>query len=298
MEFDNTLKGDTNYNNYEGVCEGIVKNYGEEKAKHKDFCMKLVRNLGCYNLNTKYYNPNNDRCIILYNWIHNTKKNYIHSDEIITKCFNDYIEFMDRTIGNYMCSYDSYNAIYEDPIKMTILDIFNNNMQNIKRKLMEEREKGKFSAQNFVCGSVNIYRKMYRNYCNDQNARDKEHKNTCDQLNALRTIYNSYIFQNVDLKNKIPALDDREEEFWDKCKSDEKLPEKAVVAGPEEPTLQHSYRDEGESTPQAMPYEVDNVEKQVNPTSSTVSTAVGTVAGASSILALLYKVNKEFHLNV
>ncbi|SCO65456.1 Plasmodium vivax Vir protein, putative [Plasmodium vivax] len=71
-------------------------------------------------------------------------------------------------------------------------------------------------------------------------------------------------------------------------KADEQL-SATVVAAPELSRLSHSDKNRGEKLHQSFPSKEDDVENQVSPMSSTVSTAVGTVAGASSVLALLYK---------
>ncbi|KMZ76630.1 hypothetical protein PVIIG_06334 [Plasmodium vivax India VII] len=148
---------------------------------------------------------------------------------------------------------------------MTILDIFNDNMHNIITKLMDEPEKDKFSAKNFVCESVNIYKEMYKHYCNDPRARDTENKKTCDHLNIIKTIYNQYLLKKQVLKNKIPSLDGSDKEFWDKCKADEKLSEIPVVRVPEAPRMQYLDEGSGEDIPQEMPYKEDYDENKFSP---------------------------------
>ncbi|KMZ77098.1 hypothetical protein PVIIG_06095 [Plasmodium vivax India VII] len=296
VEFDNTVKDDTNYNKYEGVCEPIVKNYGDEKAKHKDFCMKLVRNLGCYNSDPKYYNPKSDRCHILYNWIYNEKNNYKNSNEIITKCFNDYIRLMSLVPGKHKCSFDSYNAIYDEPVKMTILDIFNDNMHNIIPILMGEQEKDKFSAQNFVCECVKIYRYIYNSHCAIKHPREGKREKTCEMLRKLKFIYDTYLLSDERLKNKIPSLDADDNEYSNKCKSKAKGLESFTVSPGRVETFSQSREVSGRNTGSFTPSAQDPDENTGRSMSSTVSTAVGTMAGASSLLALLYKVTKHFIL--
>ncbi|CAI7724218.1 Plasmodium vivax Vir protein, putative [Plasmodium vivax] len=288
-EFDNTLDGDTNFKSYEGVCEPIVRNYGNEKSRHKDFCMKLVKNLGCYNLDTQYHNPNNDRCIILYNWIHNTKKNYKHSNEIITKCFNDYNYLMSLVPGKYICSYDSYNNVYEDPIKMNILDIFNNNMHNIIPILKGEYDADEFSPQKFVCECAKLYKEIEMEYCTKKSGMDSKRVQTCQMLNIFKTSYMEFFYKILDKKDNIPSLHDVEQEYTKKCLSNK------LELTPDAPTYNDDisftslYDDMGEKKnnfPSETPL---NGENPGSPISSTISTAVGTMAGASSVLALLYK---------
>ncbi|KMZ77243.1 hypothetical protein PVIIG_05196 [Plasmodium vivax India VII] len=256
--------------------------------------MKLVRNLGCYYSDPKYYNPNNDRCIILYNWIYNTKKKYKHSNEIITECFNDYIHLMSHVPGNHKCSYDSYINFYEEPIKMTILDIFNNNIQNIIIKLMGGYGNDNFSAQNFVCECVKLYKEMEKQYCTKKIGMDNKSVQTCQMLKSFKTTYMEFFYKKLDKNDNIPSLYNVEDEYTNKCLSNKiELPKgdptydnvHALSSLPEDADEKKNEF----SSPQ--PY---NNEKTDSSMSSTVSTAIGTMAGASSIIALLYKVTQNF----
>ncbi|KMZ99300.1 hypothetical protein PVNG_02183 [Plasmodium vivax North Korean] len=272
-EFDNTVVGDTNYHKYVGVCEGIVKNYGDEKPKHKDFCMKLVRNLGHHYSNPKYYKPNRDRCHILYNWIYNKKNDYKKSNDIIPKCFEDYTDFMKHVNVNHMCSYESYNNVYEDPIKMTILDIFNDNMHNIIPILKGEYDADEFSPQNFVCECVKIYRNIYNTYCANTDQREGKENITCAKLKALKTTYDNYLLRNAAIKNKIPSLDADDNEYSNKCKSKAKGLESFTVSPGRVETFSQSREVSGRNTDSFTPSVQDPDENTGRSMSSTVSTA-------------------------
>ncbi|SCO72979.1 VIR protein [Plasmodium vivax] len=209
-------------------------------------------------------------------------------DDIIKRCFDDYNFQIKGITKTYKCSYDLYKNMYIDQMKLNILDLFDNNINIIRQILIDPDDSNKTHCQKFVCECVKIYKNVYKSYCNDTIPENDKSKGTCGKLNTLKTIYNYYFFQNVDLKDKVPTLDGNEEEFGAMCKADEQL-SATVVAAPELSRLSHSDKNRGEKLHQSFPSKEDDGENQSSRMSSTVSTALGTVAGASSILALLYK---------
>ncbi|KMZ77032.1 hypothetical protein PVIIG_05229 [Plasmodium vivax India VII] len=295
-EFDKSVDGDPYKHMYEVLCNQFMMQLGENKEKHTNFCLKLVRNLGCYNSDSKYYNPNNDRCNILYNWIYNTKKNDIRSKIIIDKCFDDYNILMNYTTSMNRCSYISHDDTYVEPKKISILNIFDDNMSIIKEALAQEYNTTDSPSQKYVCECVKIYKEMYREYCNDKNSWNTKREKTCERLNNFKTTYMEYIFNKLDKNDKIPSLYNVEYSYSNKCKANEKNLERASTEFQNKDGLQSKIVMGGEGMSIFSLPSTDDVENQVSPMSRTVSTAVGTVAGASSILALLYKVNEEFHL--
>ncbi|KMZ88562.1 hypothetical protein PVBG_04771 [Plasmodium vivax Brazil I] len=197
--------------------------------------------------------------------------------------------------NNYkICYSDTYDKYYEEPIKKTLLYIFENNMKNLKNILIGRDDSHKTHCQKFVCECVKIYKNVYSSYCNGTNPIRDKNKNTCDTLNNLKIIYNQYLFHEKDLMNKVPSLDGSIQEFWDRCKPDEKMLAATGISDIEQSILPYLDRDRGENIPKSFPPREHNVENLVSPMSRTVSTTVGTVAGASSILALLYKVTLIF----
>ncbi|CAG9474568.1 unnamed protein product [Plasmodium vivax] len=289
FEFDKTVIEDTNSHRYEGVCELILKNFGEEKIMLKDFCMKLLRNLGHYDVKKSFFNPSYDRCHILYNWIYNVKNNYKYSDEIITECFKDYFNVMSHNPDKHKCSYDSYNNFYESPIKMTILDIFNDNVKNILTILMDNHDKDEFSPQKFVCEFVKIYKNIHNTYCANRHPMEGKGENTCKKLRELKFIYDTYLLKDERLKNKIPSLDAYDNVYSNKCISQAKGLESDTVSRGSEKTYSTFSQDPDGNAEISLPSREISDENPGGSMSPTVSTALGTVAGASSVLALLYK---------
>ncbi|KMZ77030.1 hypothetical protein PVIIG_05227 [Plasmodium vivax India VII] len=293
-KFNNNEYVDTSSNSYDALCHAIINNVNGNVEKHKDICMKLMRNLGHYDAKTSFFNPSFYRCNILYNWIYNTIENSETTNKLIIKCFDDYISTMRSTVQYYNCTYDLFNSTYLEPRKITILNIFDNNIPDIIVKLNGEYNLNDSPSQNFVCECVNIYKEMYRNYCNDQSPRDTKHNKTCDRLNTFQKSYMEYIYNIVVKKDNIPSLEDVENEYMRKCQKNQPMP---VLASSE---------DEGASESEQLTKTVrgnldasrlsESINDGVrdNSLSPTMSTALGTVAGASSLLALLYKVTQFF----
>ncbi|GAB69874.1 hypothetical protein PCYB_006230 [Plasmodium cynomolgi strain B] len=236
--------------NYAKVCKQIVSNYDNLEDSHKEFCKKLVRNLGCYNFGNKYNDPSHEHCHILYNWIYNKKEEYKNLDEIITKCFNNCIDLKDRIKDKLKCSYDLYNNFYKDPMKMTILDIFNNNMESIIRKLIDEYDNDDSPARNFVCEYANIYNEMYENYCNNEKKSDTYHQDTCNMLNSFRYSYMQFFYNNNNIvkKYKIPSLFNLENEYSYKCTSSPKTLERVTLSQGNKETSSPSNNDHSRNT--------------------------------------------------
>ncbi|KMZ88581.1 hypothetical protein PVBG_04790 [Plasmodium vivax Brazil I] len=118
----------------------ILSKIGKDIGAYNYFCSKLLKNLGLYSEKAKFYIRSHDRCNILYNWIYNFKEKHDIPDQIINDCFEEYIKIGQHMHYNYKCSYDTYNGLYEEPIKITLLDIFDNNTQIIKATLMNQDE--------------------------------------------------------------------------------------------------------------------------------------------------------------
>ncbi|KMZ88606.1 hypothetical protein PVBG_04815 [Plasmodium vivax Brazil I] len=294
-DFDNDV--DDYKSGYSSLCYYILKDNNEELIKYSDFCMKIMRNLGVYSVERKFYAPTFERCNMLYNWIYNSIEQNKITVDIINKCFKEYNSYMDGIDKPVRCSIKSYDEYYKEPKNITLLHIFESNMHIFKDILNGQNEEYKIPCRKIVCEFVKIYKNVYKSYCNDKIPKDDKRKNTCDKLNTFKTIYNNYFFQNEYLIYKVPSLGGSEDELGAICKVDEQLSATTVAAGPEVVILPNSDQSRGDNASKVLPPKEDHVENQVSPMSRSVSTAVGTVAGASSILALLYKVNKKNSLN-
>ncbi|SCO65468.1 hypothetical protein PVT01_030028300, partial [Plasmodium vivax] len=289
-EFNETVKGDKNENHYIILCNQIIGLSKGDKNVYNDFCVKLLRNLGHHSKASKYFNPNHERCNILYNWIYNTKKNDIHSNNIINECFDDYNRLMKHTDSMNRCSYFSHDR-YVEPIKISILNIFYDNMDIIKGILTRPDDSKKNSCLKFVCECIKIYKDIYDSYCVSVDQTNEKHRTTCLRLGEIKNTYKWYFSNQDSLNSIIPSLDNINDDYLVKCTAymtnKELSSERRTnldtlsrlrITGP----VEGSDGNLQDFLPTSLGEEGNSVKK-------TITTTVGTVAGASSLLALLYK---------
>ncbi|KMZ89702.1 hypothetical protein PVMG_04532 [Plasmodium vivax Mauritania I] len=291
--FDNTVEDDNN--KYAFICDSyVLKDFSESKNKYREFCKKLMRNLGHYDAKTSFFNPSHYRCNILYNWIYNTIENYEIPNELIIKCFDDYIEHISKMKGTYNCSYNSFNSIYLEPRKITILNIFDANMSIIKDALDLEYKSNDSPSQNFVCECVKLYKEIKEEHCTNLSEIDNKRDLTCQRLKSFNTSYMEYFYKNLVEKDNIPSLKNVEQEYMRKCQKNQPM---SVLTSSEDDRDSESERltktISGNLDASRMS-EAINDGVRANSLSPTVSTVLGTVAGASSLLGLLYKVTQNF----
>ncbi|KMZ88569.1 hypothetical protein PVBG_04778 [Plasmodium vivax Brazil I] len=311
-EFDKPVEGDKHEHWYHTFCDPFMTKLRDNNEQHKNFCLKLIRNLGHYSENLKFLKFKHEDCTNLNNWVYNSKKKYDIPDNIITECFDDYKTFMDKTYNISRCSYYSYDDIYEEPINIIILNIFVNNIDIIQDTLNGEYISTNFPLRKYICECIKIYKAMNPIYCPKSDAKSEKSNKTCEMLNTFKNTYESYLSATSNKNYKIKSLDNDEVEYLAMCTQDKPrseltpeghrtLSELASLNRVRAADTEEISSYEGAKTNAAdrlTPSTEANVQNQGNSMSRTVSTAVGTVAGASSILALLYKVNKNFYLNI
>ncbi|KMZ83257.1 hypothetical protein PVBG_05227 [Plasmodium vivax Brazil I] len=292
--FDKPIDDDGHINTYEFVCHKIMQNLDINREVERKFCLKLVRNLGCYPLGkNEYFDPKYDRCKILHYWLYNSVKNQQISNNLITDCFVDYKGHMSSISITAKCPYNPYEENFIEPMNMIILDIFQSNI-NIIIDIVTTQNYTNPNLQNYICECINIYKEMYKSYCRNNNDGDEKRKLTCNTLNTFRDTYKIFLSATQNKNYNIPSIDYVEEEYTNKCLSNKlELPLNAPKYN-EVYELSSLPEDIDERKGEYSPPLHLNGENHGSSVSSTVSTAVGTMAGASSILALLYKVKQNF----
>ncbi|KMZ83220.1 hypothetical protein PVBG_05190 [Plasmodium vivax Brazil I] len=272
-----------------------------------NFCMRLLRNLNIYpdDIYSLYFKP--ERCNNLNYWIYNSKKKHDIKDDLILKCFGEYFDRTTRVPGMVDCKYHSYDESYDDPMVAIMLNIFDSNISDIQKTLSSKAIPTYTSGQKFVCECFKIYKERYNVRCLDKYSYDEKQEKTCDKLDTFRRTYELYLLRDESLVEKIPSFKNMESEYKTKCHLNE--PTKLVVPGgvadtndvTETPYVGERGRDSapltagaGENEDGKLSLGANGEETTGRPISSTISTAVGTMAGASSVLALLYKVNNNF----
>ncbi|SCA81827.1 VIR protein [Plasmodium vivax] len=283
--FDKDVENDTNRNKYISVCSYFIDPLNEEKEKHKEFCMKLVRNLGHYSGNYGFLTYRGNRCLNLNNWMYDSMMKYKIPKFIITKCFKEYNDHMKQIGRNPRCFDYSYDHVNEDTKNIIIFKIFESNIDIFKNILEDKIDLVHCSCQKFIKDVVSIYKYMKYKYCsNDLVMRNQ---NICQQLYIFEESY-QFLYSHGAVGDKIPSLKYKNLVNLLGCESDNSLQGK-------ESTETYNTQNDVQTHPEPKPVEnppppqTDESNDSHNNMSPTVSTALGTVAGASSLLALLYK---------
>ncbi|KMZ88596.1 hypothetical protein PVBG_04805 [Plasmodium vivax Brazil I] len=268
------------------ACDAITETLNNDKENYHNICMKLAKNLKKICNNKQHCKPNPERCFNLNNWIYNLIKSKNLDIEIIKLIFHSNMYFLYGSNYENICPFYSYDEIYKDPIKMIMLNIFHTNMNIIRKILLGNIDSIHCSCQKYVNEGVKIYKHMKNAYC----SRDKAFENdkTCKELEKFMFSYNEYLYNDVGIRKKIPSLEDGNPVKLLGCDSDEATQEteySETSQALQQPVKIHTSQDT----------ETNNSKSSLSPT---VSTALGTMAGASSIIALLYKVHTTFHLNI
>ncbi|SCO65504.1 Plasmodium vivax Vir protein, putative [Plasmodium vivax] len=174
---------------------------------------------------------------------------------------------------------------------MTLLHIFETNINIIKDKLNDQKEEYKIPCRKFVCECLKIYKHMNRTYCHHKGYHREEPTGTCFKLEQFKESYNMYLYNKGDLRAIIPSIDNIDEDLLAKCPEHENRLQ--LESNAHETQESHSGSSsytttEGHSDVLAEDTSITlgNVD---NPMKKTITTTVGTVAGASSLLALLYR---------
>ncbi|SCA81824.1 VIR protein [Plasmodium vivax] len=288
IKYDMAVDYNVNKNFFDQVCYMFLKNMDKDMMRHKNFCMKLLRNLGHYTSTPFYFNPTLDDCNVLNYWIYNSVKKDNVPDEIIDKCFDDYTTNMREMHMEPKCYYHSYNNMYKEPLKAIILHIFYSNMDLVKNIIDKEDDSTDSSLQRYICECVNLYHEMNMNNCHQSSDEDQKGRNICSLLSLLKAPYELFLFNNENKNYKIPSLDDNQNKYLTECQK--YLEEKSLdtTSDHHDQPIALSRTPNRDSNLDAS-ISLPAGENQSSPMSSTVPTALGTVAGASSILALLYK---------
>ncbi|KMZ88604.1 hypothetical protein PVBG_04813 [Plasmodium vivax Brazil I] len=296
-DFDKNVEVDKTI--YDSLCDIILNGSSLELSKYNDFCMKLMRNLGRFSSDRNIYAPTLERCKMLNNWIYNSLEKNIITVDIINKCFKEYTSYMDG-ISNYKRCYNFSNDKIYEPAKITLLDVFDNNTQIIKETLMNRNLPISIRGRNYVCECVKIYKQMNDVYCRNEEGKREDYRNTCLKLKQFKDVYNIFRSTLGNLNPSVPSLDDSGNEFLDKCPSEK--PNKALTHKTAEnqedtPTMEkfQAAEDHGRKSTYDLPAHPETVD---SPMKKTITTTIGTVAGASSLLVFLYKVNTKFYLNI
>ncbi|CAI7720793.1 PIR protein [Plasmodium vivax] len=282
IDFDKTVEDDGN--KHFNLCHIFFNSMNIEGNEYYDFCMKLMRNLGYFSEEAKFYAPSNERCSILYNWIYNSINNKRIRVDIINKCFAEYTEDMISRNNHKICYRDTYDKLYDDPLNMTLLDIFENNMENVKNILIGSDNSNKTSSRKFVCECAMIYKHMDELYCHKEVRSNTKHESTCSKLKQFKKSYELFRYNKGVLIPNIPSLDDIDNECSEKYPqaASNTLVDLNIHGAPSHAVGEGLDGSSAVNIPTSPQSTHSSMKKNI-------TTTIGTVAGASSLLALLYK---------
>ncbi|KMZ76969.1 hypothetical protein PVIIG_06146 [Plasmodium vivax India VII] len=242
----------------------------DNKGLCQQICKKLTRNLLI--LADKGYSADElpKICNILYIWLYFETKNKELSDENVKTIFeasNSLINLIDK---NVPCPYFSFKEKLHKPEDLMELRIFNDNIETVQNILLEESYNESYcSYQRYVNYCYNKYKPIKEAYCTQLKAREADNIDTCKELTQFEYYY-SFLTQEPKIKDNIPTLYSPINTTIniDRCKSYEVKETSTTFVN----------------------------DQSGNTTQRSVNTAIGTMAGVSSVLAFLYKVSTNFNL--
>ncbi|SCA81951.1 VIR protein [Plasmodium vivax] len=208
VEFDKSVDEDKIKGAYNALCDVVRRGEGIAEGMHKDFCMKLVRNLGPFANNPKYDRPNSERCQILNHWVYYMTKKSNIPDNFTSKIFYKSNEIIYEINKNRTCLYYSYKEKLKEP--SNIIKIFNlqNTVNDLVSILMKDNHENNCSCRKFISECIKVYKDMNREYCSGENKEESSNHITCSQLSTFSNFYESFIRTNSYLISKLPTLSD------------------------------------------------------------------------------------------
>ncbi|KMZ88573.1 hypothetical protein PVBG_04782 [Plasmodium vivax Brazil I] len=242
----------------------------DNKVVYQQICKKLARNL--LSLAESRYRADEllKRCNILYIWLYFEIKNNNLSDDTVKTTFEGLNEVVDWMQKKAPCPYFSFNKNLHKPEDLMELRIFNDNIETIQTILLEESYNNLYcSYQRYVNYCFNKYKPLKQTYCTQEKSKEKDNIDTCNELKNFEYYY-SFLTEKPNISDKIPTLNSSSNTTIniDRCKLYEVKETSTTIID-----------DQSGST-----------------TQRSVNTAIGTMAGVSSVLAFLYKVSTNFNL--
>ncbi|GAB69865.1 hypothetical protein PCYB_006140 [Plasmodium cynomolgi strain B] len=208
-KFDEDVESGLTSININGVCDNILqkKNYASND-NNKEFCRKLVRNLGCYNYDYEYYHQHKDRCTILYYWVYKTAKEKNIDINLINDIFNNSYSKTCTYNRIAKCYYYAYYDQFEEPVNMIFLDIFQKYMNIVRDNLYKPNDKNNANLINYICKCAYIYKKTNEQYCVNNHADENKRINTCSMLSTFQQTFDTFLTGERYKSYFIPFLDD------------------------------------------------------------------------------------------
>ncbi|GAW84613.1 variable surface protein [Plasmodium gonderi] len=205
---------------YDKFCKELKDYIKPYQDKFYDLCFKVVRNLGIFCNDSQVCKSGSNHCNNLNIWLYNYKrKNHIHSN-LISYIFKLIKNISTRIGYNNNCPYYSYDTNFFEPLVITVIHIFQTNIDVIVKTLLEHDDSLKCSCREFVHKVVKLYKGMKDKYCSGKwTAYPKIKERTCSYLNEFKIIYNEYLYKKASLNEIIPSLETEQDEVLFICQS-------------------------------------------------------------------------------
>ncbi|KMZ88561.1 hypothetical protein PVBG_04770 [Plasmodium vivax Brazil I] len=256
LDYDN----DNKVLSYDFTCRVIIMNTNKGNEKYKNFCMKLIRNLGPYSLDENVYKPSPERCKNLHYWLYYKIGDLKFPEKFLSEIFREAKKLTSGQPLMKICDYN-YNKNIKEPENIIKLLNLQDNGHIIESILTGEINKDYCLCENYINECVKIYKSMNNMYCSGP-ADKQTNSDTCTYVKAFETTYTNYLFNGAQVRDKIPSLTSSNNEYVSKCN---------II----------------QMSPVLISSQQDN---SANPNKISVTGTIGTMAGVSSVLAILYKV--------
>ncbi|GAB69887.1 hypothetical protein PCYB_006360 [Plasmodium cynomolgi strain B] len=241
-----------------------ITNINGCENEKKDICRKLLRNLKeLYNSNykeedfTKYCNNIN-------HWLYYELKKHKINDDTINIIFKESYQPNDNEQVSPFCNYLTFYEGLFEPEKLVMLSIFNNNIPDNKEHLIKNIDSNIYSCENFINECVKIYKTMQEHYCSKRITENHIKNTTCKMLNMFREYYKENLCKKI--------INHELSEFCSYTPTN---------------IIEDSSSEESESV-QDFPIQINQSDPSII---QSVPLALGVMAGISSLLVLIYKVN-------
>ncbi|SCA59832.1 hypothetical protein, conserved [Plasmodium vivax] len=239
-------------------CASIIWTLGDDTKKYRSFCEKLIRNLEPYK-NKKIIEPSDKSCKSLQSWLYYFKMKYSIPNNFIQECYKKSQPLHGLRVNNHICPYYQYEKVNNVEKDMPKINIFVDNISTIENILKDNTNNYNYLGKQFLKECFKIYNKINDDYCS--NGENSDTINICLQLREFKSHYDP-------LKSAISEIPE------DKITLNAEVTQIRDNSSLEE-GKKESVSDEDQSTSSSVP--------------SITTTALCTVAGVSSTLALLYK---------
>ncbi|GAB69934.1 hypothetical protein PCYB_006830 [Plasmodium cynomolgi strain B] len=281
-ELDQHVDENDNDNGILKICDQAVSLQSNNKGEYKKFCTKHLRNLYlCKDFNR---DKSINCCSNLDVWLYFEIKKKSLSNSIIEQIFNELVIIIKDVLKNTYCSYLYFSEKIYEIEELVILSIFNENYKAFRSILKNEGSNYYCSCRNFVIDCINIYNTIKIKYCSTAFGKSGNNIGTCNILDKFFLYYTEEIYSDIGKQAKLPDLSSTIDINikTDECPLQRNNNELGSVNGDQS--------DISRSSTVSITL--------TEPTRKTVPVALGTIAGVSSTLALLYKVITNFYLNI